>query len=387
MTIGILTVHTGYTEGAVLQALALALMVQDVTGEPAEILDHRHVSQTDEYHGPASTARRRAIAAFREQVLPLSERRFVDDPRGAWSYARSHYRALVVGSDEVWKVVYRARLRGLIKRWTDPLALPFPNAYWPDASAGPRRVAYGATAGNKTDWTRIPMLRKWQMARRLAGFAAIGLRDERTRGFLRAVAPKAAARGERVPDPTLGYDLPAFMSDQIGEVLTALGADPGRRRALVVAGRNPKVEALIPELARLGYQTVALSQPQWGVDLDLSEAGLTPLEWAASFGCCDLVVTDRMHAGLFALRAGTPLLLLDARRPTMGFQTKNAEIARLFGIENFYFPLDRSGTGTASLVSAARLATGGGWPRARVAARVKSEARVAHRFLAEALAD
>ena len=387
MTIGILTIHTGYHEGAALQALALALMIQEVTGEPAEILDHRHASQTEGHYGPPSTARRRALAAFRDGVLPLSSTRFIEDPRGAWRYARENYRALVVGSDEVWKIAYRARLRGLIRAQTDPLAPPFPNAYWPDASSGPRRVASGATAGTKTDWRRIPFFRRWQISRRLAGFAAIGLRDERTRAFLRAVAPGAAARAERVPDPTLGYDLAPFAADQIAAILASLGVDLARPRALVVAGRNPKVEALMPELARMGLATVALSYPTRGVALDLSEAGLSPLEWAASFGCFDLVVTDRMHAGLFALRAGTPLLLLDARRRTMGLPTKNAEIARLFGIEEFYFPLERSRTSPSGLAQAARRALDGGWPRERIAARIEGEARIARRFLARALAE
>lgn len=387
MTIGILTIHTGYHEGATLQALALALMAQEVTGEAAEILDHRHVSQTEAHHGPPSTARRRAIAAFRDSVLPLSPTRFIEDPRAAWAYARENYRALIVGSEEVWKIAYRTRLRGLIHAQSDPRAPSFPNAYWPDASAGLRRVAYGATVGTKTDWRRIPFFRRWQIARRIEGFEAIGLRDERTRAFLGAVAPKAAARAERVPDPTLGHDLLPYASDQIAEILAAQGVDPARPRALVVAGRNPKVEALMPELARMGIATVALSYPTRGVALDLSEAGLSPLEWAASFGHFDLVVTDRMHGGLFALRAGTPLLFLDARRPTMGLATKNAEIAKRFAIEDFYFPLDSSRTSPPGLARAAARAMGGDWPREAIAARIAQEARIARRFLAEALAE
>ena len=100
---------------------------------------------------------------------------------------------MVVGSDEVWKIAYRPRMRGLIRTQSDPVAPAYPNAYWPDASAGPMRVAYAATAGSKTDWTRIPLLRRWQMARTVNGFAGLGLRDARTRAFIAAIAPEAAA--------------------------------------------------------------------------------------------------------------------------------------------------------------------------------------------------
>lgn len=386
MTIGILTIHTGYNEGAALQALALALLVEEVTGEAAEIIDHRHTTQTEAHYGPASTGRRRAISVFRESVLPLSPRRFDQDPRAAWAYARAHYRAVVVGSDEVWKIVYRPRLRGLLRVQNDPLAPAFPNAYWPDASAGPRRVAYAASAGTKTDWRRIPFFRGWQIRRRLRGFSAIGVRDERTRAFLAALAPKAAARAERVPDPTLGFDLLPLGRDGIVELLAGFGVDFSAPRVAIIAGRNPKVAALAPELAAQGFQTVALSYPVEGVDLDLSEAGLSPIEWAAALGCFDLVISDRMHGCLFALQNGTPLLLLDARRPTMGLATKNQELARRFGLDEFYFPLEQSRTSAEGLAAAARRATAGGWPAARIADVIGRERGLARRFLADALA-
>lgn len=386
MTIGIFTIHTGYNEGATLQALALALMIKDITGEDTEIIDHRHETQTEEHYGPASNDRRRAIAAFRDSVLPLSPARFIEDPAAAFAYARERYSAVVVGSDEIWKIVYRKRFKGLVAVQNDPLAPPFPNAYWPDARAGARRIAYAATAGAKTDWNRIPFVRRLQIAKRLRGFSAIGLRDERTRAFLASVAPAAAARSERVPDPTLGYDLLPFEKDGIRDTMASLGVDFSRPRVVIAAGRNPKVAALVPELAALGFQTVALSYPTAGVELDLSEAGLSPLEWAASFGCFDLSITDRMHGCLFSLRNLTPLIVLDARKATMGHPTKNGEIARRFGIEDYYFPLDQSRTGVDTLLAAARRATEGGWPRDAIAAKLDSEAAIARGFLSAALA-
>lgn len=380
MTIGIFTIHTGYSEGSVLQALALALLVQEVTGQAAEIVDHRHRVQDEPRFGPPSNARKRAIAAFRESVLPLSSSRFIDDPRAAWAYARERYDAVLVGSEEVWKIAYRPRLRGLIRAQDDPHVPAFPNAYWPDASVG-HRFAYAATVGTKTDWRGIPFFRRWQIARRLRGMSAIGYRDERTRAFIRAIAPDAAARSLRVPDPVLGYDLLPFARDEVRPLLERLGVDFDRPRVAILAGRNPKVAGLVPQLAEQGFQTVALSFATPGVELDLSEADLSPLEWAAAFGCFDLVVSDRMHACLFALRNLTPLILLDARKPTMGYPTKNAEIAARFGLEDFYFALDKSRTSPEGLALAARRAVAGGFPAARVAEVLAEEREIAVDFL------
>jgi hypothetical protein len=46
--------------------------------------------------------------------------------------------------------------RGLLHFRDDPLSPPYPNVYWPDASAGSVRVIYAATAGAKTDRRWIP---------------------------------------------------------------------------------------------------------------------------------------------------------------------------------------------------------------------------------------
>lgn len=381
MTIGIFTIHTGYSEGSVLQALALALLVQEVMGQPAEIVDHRHRVQDEQRFGPPSNARKRAIAAFRESVLPLSPTRFTDDPRAAWAFARDRYDAVLIGSEEVWKIAYRPRLRGLIRSQGDPNVPAFPNAYWPDARAGQRRFAYAATVGTKTDWKGIPFFRKWQIARRLRSMSAIGYRDERTQAFIRAIAPDVAARSLRVPDPVLGYDLLPFARDEIRPLLERLGVDFGRPRVAILAGRNPKVAGLVLELTDQGFQTVALSHPHLGVELDLSEADLSPLEWAAALGCFDLVVSDRMHGCLFALANLTPLILLDARKPTMGYPTKNAEIATRFGLEEFYFALDKSRTSPEGLALAARSAVSGGFPAERVAATLAEEREIAVKFL------
>jgi hypothetical protein len=54
--------------------------------------------------------------------------------------------------------------RGLLHFRDAPLSPPYPNVYWPDASAGSVRVTYAATAGAKTDRRRIPERRRRGLA-------------------------------------------------------------------------------------------------------------------------------------------------------------------------------------------------------------------------------
>ena len=244
MSIGILTIHTGFNEGAVLQALALSRLLTEVTGQSAEIVDHQYSRLVEKAYGAKESGRRSAIGRFRDSRLTLSPERFEDNHRAAWTYAAKRYNSLVVGSDEVLKVNYTKRFKGLISVQKDPLAPAYPNFYWPDETAGRTRIAYAVTAGTKTDWTKIPLRHRRRMGRAISGFVALGLRDERTRHFLEAIAPEAAKRSVRVPDPTLGFDL-LPEAPAMHERLAALGVDFSRPRAVFVAAPNPQTDALI----------------------------------------------------------------------------------------------------------------------------------------------
>lgn len=386
MPIGILTLHTGYNEGAVLQALALSRLIEATTDETVEILDHQYPVRMNRGYGPADTPRKQSIAAFAETRLALSPRRFEDDHRPTWRYAAERYKALVVGSDEVWKVNYRARLRGLIHVQSDPMAPPYPNVYWPDASAGPVRVAYAATIGAKTVWKRIPERRRRQMAETLSGFHALGLRDERTQAFLKWVSPETAVRAGRVPDPTLGFNLlDEKRREPVRKKLEALGVDFSRPRAVVIADTNEALGETLAALRRRGVQTVALSYACEGAELDLSKADIDPLEWADAIGMFDLAISERMHGCIFSLLNGTPLLALDSRPRTLGFATKNEELIDRFGLQEFFFPLHDSERATPeNLTAAANRLLDGAWPAEAVTRKLEAERQIARDFLGEA---
>ena len=168
--------------------------------------------------------------------------------------------------------------------------------------------------------------------------------------------------------------------------LEALGVDFSRPRVAFVAGESRAASDLAARLEARGAQTVALSRALAGTSLDLSGAPFDPLEWAAAFGAFDLVVSDRMHGCIFTLRSGRPLVMLDERRPTFGFATKNGELAERFGLEDFYFPVMRPETTGPALEAAATRALVGDWPFAAVRERLAVERGIALDFLTGALA-
>jgi hypothetical protein len=386
MPIGVLTLHTGHNEGAMLQALALTWLLEEVTGEPAEIVDHRYAGLHARACGAADTPRKQAIEAFGDRRLPLSPQRFDDDHDATWQYIAERYGAVIIGSDEVWKVHYRPRLRGLLHFQDDPFSPPYPNVYWPDARAGSVRIAYAATAGTKTDWRRIPGRRRREMADAINGFRMLGLRDARTKSFIEWISQDAADRSVRVPDPTIAANvLGRTDPNGVRVKLEELGADFGRRRAAVIANPNPALSGMLSGLAREGVQTVAISYANRAAELDLSAAGLDPLEWAAALEHFDLVISERMHGCIFALLNGTPVLAIDSRQRSLGLATKNEELIDRFELSEILFPIhDDERTTAQTMLAAANRILSGDWPSETVARKIEDERRIAREFLHEA---
>jgi hypothetical protein len=99
MPTGILTLHIGHSEGALLQALALTELLEEVAGEPVDIVDHRYWTLHASACGGADRPRKPALEALVESWLS----RFDGDHRATWRYIAEHYGPVVVGREEVWR--------------------------------------------------------------------------------------------------------------------------------------------------------------------------------------------------------------------------------------------------------------------------------------------
>ena len=389
MNIGILTLHYGFNEGAVLQAMALARLLDTVVpGAHAEVVDHRYPSKQAVY-GVPSSPREMAIAKAVDNWLPLSKASFLSaNAQPTLDYCRRNYDALVVGSDVVWGLRYTGRLRrwfgrGVFRRQTNPFFPSFPNVYWPTTSAADMRVAYAACCGNLW-WEDVPRSHRREMVRRLSGFSGISVRDERTREFLGGLSAELSARAETVPDPTIAFDLlRAFDGSTALTKLYAAGYVTGEPYALVIMKAGPLSFSVVRKLRTRGWR-VAASGPYGGLaDIDLTQLGLSPLEWAwvpRQFGIC---VTERMHATIFCFLNHTAVLGLDMNRRIPTTPTKLQELFLNSGLSSAY--LHQEATDEVGLVKWLETAMDEQFEWARFDAVLEKQRAVAREFLRRSL--
>lgn len=381
MRVGTLTLHSGYNEGAILQSLALTHAVNDVRPmAEVEIVDHRFPRLVKKAYGPADNARKQVLQTFGDN-LPLSPERFLSSgTRETWDYASGRYDAVLVGSDEVWKVVYRKKLKGLIKLQNDPYAPAFPNIFWPDSSVNAVKIGYAATIGAKTNWLALPTRVKRRMAQALESFKAIGVRDDRTFDFVGKLSPVLQQKAMLTPDPTFAHPLHRYADqDALRAKLTAHGVDFSRPRLLVIARTDPRCTAALRKFQAAGYQAVALSERNEEADIDLSGMAFDPLEWAAAASFFDACVSERMHGCIFSLLNGTPVISLDFRTSIMGHQTKNGELFKRTGIAGFNINL--SSAATKDIDAACDKVIAGEWPAQDVHDRIVDYRRTGAGFL------
>src|SRR2546421_12478933 len=77
--LGILTLHYGFNEGAILQAYSLATALREAfEGSAVEIVDHRYAAKCAAY-GSADGERKGALLKAIDEWLPLSPHRFISD--------------------------------------------------------------------------------------------------------------------------------------------------------------------------------------------------------------------------------------------------------------------------------------------------------------------
>jgi len=377
--IGILTLHHGYNEGAMLQAFSLARnLEQSIPGTCAEIVDQRYPSKVAVY-GPPSCDRTRALETFLDETLPLSKERFVDnDHLRSFSYVRNNCSAVVTGSDELWKVKYSRKFLGLVTEQSDPWCPAFPNAYWADDSLGIPRIAYAASVGS-TDWRTIPSKHREQMREILSGYSLLGIRDERTMRFVEWLDPRLREKGEWVPDPTFSFDFQSLVDrETLRRRLEEAGVDFSHPRIGTVLMDSPVGNTVLRQLREKGWQVVSFTLANKEADVPLHDLGLTPLEWSVAFGMMDFCILQRMHACISCLLSGTPFVAVDFYGNPLDDDTKLKDLLRRFNVGHFYAsPADN---GKLDLERPVQLITAGEWPRDAVAQTVAMFRRRSEEF-------
>ena len=318
--IGLLTFHSAFNEGAVLQATALFTALQKrFPNDRVEFIDYRPPYYEKSYwyylfystKSPLTVLRRatrvRRIWRFLLSNSNVSRRKLItDDYEKCVAWLNGAYDAIVVGSDEIWKTEFGVTL---------------PNIYWLSERLECRKAAYAASA-NKLRYRELSADDRDWMKRQLQTFGFVGVRDNHTLAMVRDVGGVDSSRLAKVPDPTFFMYQPTNADERVKQVLEEEGIDLSRP-ILGITFVFPNINReLLKHFKDQGYQTVGLTQDNPDVDLNLV-GRLSPLEWSLVYRYFSLCLTNLFHGTIFCLQAAVPFLSFDYSSALNGeYETK-----------------------------------------------------------------
>ena len=336
MKIGLLTLHYGFNEGAILQALCLSRMLAaSIEDSEVEIIDHRYPDKVQSYT-QHMTRKSEALRDSIETWLPLGPQKFYSNDHEATQRAMAErYDCIVVGSDIVWNLPYKRRLRGLVKVARKGFHPPFPNVYWPYDSRLPW-YSYAASAGD-IRIEDIPWIDKVRLRRCIRRMRLISVRDQRTAQLIGGLAPELVAKVPVVPDPTIMWDLRSqYPIEEMRRKFKLWGIDLDRPRCAIVGEGHPLYPALAQEMRDRQFQIIGFKDDNDFCDVNLAKVGMSPLEWACALGMVDLCITERMHASIFCIVNRTPFVSLDINMGTAENPSKLEDLLSRVGMSDFY---------------------------------------------------
>lgn len=294
MTIGILTTLGGANIGAVWQACVTSRLFH------ATVMAISHVCRVRYYGAGNDHAHRQMLERFMEESLDLSGPFLCADDEREWfgRIESAGLHTLVVGSDEVWK--FRSR----------HMDIPPVNGYWPDERLSCRKVSFAASVGGSVA-AGLSCEERREIARRLQGFAFVSVRDRHTERYLREI--DSSVEMVRTPDPTWAAEPVEKAYPEIAARFIAWRSEqPERRIALCYDGKK--------DVAALRK-----ANPSWRF-VNPSDMGIfTPPELEAGVKVVDMLVTNRMHGMIAAVRNDTPFLAYHLR-PKMSELLEDMEL-------------------------------------------------------------
>jgi hypothetical protein len=380
--VGIVTLHYGFNEGAILQSYSVARALSEALPEcGAEIIDHRYPGKLAA-EGTPTTDRKKMLRHAVDTWLPLSKRRFVEKTHDeAFNYIRENCQAVVAGSDVLWRFVFKRFCGGIFASQPGGFFTPVPNVYWPDATLRMPRIAYAASIG-PSDWTTMPTWCRKKLGGILSEFCLLGVRDSRTLAFLSWLKPGLAERALCVPDPTWAVDLlPLVDTERLKARLQSAGVDFTRPRCGFIAGPGGVGKECAEALRKKGYQIVGISTENDYSDVPLFQQGFHPLEWARLPAFCDVCISERMHGTIFCLQNRTPVISLDINETKDDWDSKTLCLLRSLDLAHSCFPKRTASAG--DILAACSDAENGSWDWGAVELKIDALRESSRAFLAQ----
>lgn len=309
--IGILTFHYSINEGAMLQGLALMRVCQRLFKDAKVELINYEIPTTGKRDlkncfSPPRTLisiysqleRYRRLNRFKDSYLGLNNNKYISsDYNESINYLGSqNYDTIIVGSDEVWKVVGGKKDR------------PFPNAYWLSPKLESKKVAYAASA-NKTKLDALSEKDRRIINKCLDDFDLIGVRDDFTYSLVESILPNTNNL-HRVADPTLIIDNDDLPKLKIDDKLKREGFNFSKPTVVINANSSIISDLSTEFFHQKGWQVVGITKYCRKADINLV-GKLNPLEWISVLSHCKFSVTDRFHGTIFSLRENVPFISVE----------------------------------------------------------------------------
>lgn len=326
MKIGILTYHRSINYGAFLQAYALQKYVMRIAGktDTVEIIDYHSKKAQDIYtktfwcDGILNWEKYIQYMKFKLCLCSLtrSKKKLIsDDLHRIQKFIKElGYDIIIVGSDEIWKI---DGMRG------------FPNAYWLNYDIGTtQRVSFAASS--RAVLSEIEDKQKKYISEALNGFSYVGVRDVPT--FKMANSAVSYNKVYLNCDPTFLYD---FSYNQISFKERLRRKYKLKKNQKLIGIMMPDEELCKMIKKRLGNSCCIFSLLDKNKSADYNLIQITPFEWARVIGAMDMMVTNRFHGTVFAIKYSVPFLALDDydKQP----QSKIYDLLTRIGLDNFYF--------------------------------------------------
>lgn len=322
MRIGILTYHRAHNYGACLQACALCSRLNQEAGIDAEIIDYRSEKEVKRYDFKAFSLKKKAYQmlhgtyffnrklneSFERAIgnphMKLSRDSLVSDSIEAFTtFVDGKYDAIVVGSDEVWKVnSYRG----------------FPTVYWLFGDLHCRKLSYAASA--RVEFGSVLSEEDYgKVQRALADFEYIGVRDEFTlREAVRAT--NTPGKVHLCCDPSFVFDFDIPASDVMERISAKKGFRPGLKTVMVMLDNEEAAQYVRHSLGEK-YNLICVFEPHKGY---IQCPELDPFEWLSLIRGADFVIASFFHAICFSIINNRPFL-------AVGTKGKKSKLTELLG--------------------------------------------------------
>lgn len=308
--IGILTYFWSDNPGTFLQAWCVKRMVSEIFPEAhVELVRYELDTAPPDFvnHGkglsflgklsviPSSWRRKHIYDNLRSTELNITREKFYPyQVKDSVDFFSSRgYDLLVVGSDTVLQVPPFCVQQN---------QLPF---FWIPPSVSTRKILLSASGG-ATDFDALNSELRVQATESANDFDLLTVRDEMVHEFLKSLPLFSHDKLMIMPDPT--YLL--AIDPDAGARIAGKYAFAKRHKILCINLPTdfPRLGEIVALFRKKGFYIVSL---KWNPFADVCLVAISPFEWASVMHHFTMVITERFHDTVFALRSQIPILSID----------------------------------------------------------------------------